>query len=136
MPSSILTRLTPTAPAPAPTRNPRPVSGPTESSGSGAAAPTPGLGTVGVPFRNDAFDSRFRTWCDMTGVNAGAVRRRAQTNNIDLPKLANGKERCISFHVRGTCNTKCGRAYDHIHGHSEAEQQALATWCGAHWRLD
>ena len=136
LPPTVLARLQP-APSPTPpttTRNPRSGSAPTAD--RNAAPASPSLGDVGVPFRNDAFDSRFRTWCDMQGVNAGAVRRRAQTNNIELPKLSNGKERCILFHVRGTCNTKCGRAYDHVHGHSDAKQQALATWCGAHWRLD
>lgn len=39
---------------------------------------------------------------------------------------------CLSFHVKGMCNARCGRACDH-QPLTDAKRQELVAWCTAHY---
>jgi hypothetical protein len=45
-----------------------------------------------------------------------------------LPKNAQGKDMCVSYHVKGICNSRCSRKMDH-RTHNATETQALLGWC-------
>jgi hypothetical protein len=35
---------------------------------------------------------------------------------------------CVSYHVKGICNSRCGRKGDH-RAHSATESKSLLDWC-------
>jgi hypothetical protein len=39
---------------------------------------------------------------------------------------------CLSYHIKGMCNTRCGRSCDHK-PLTDAKRQELLTWCAAHY---
>ena len=39
---------------------------------------------------------------------------------------------CLSYHVKGMCNSRCGRAADHGPLAPEKHQE-ISAWCAAHW---
>jgi hypothetical protein len=45
---------------------------------------------------------------------------------------SNGVEMCMSYHLKGMCNTNCLHWGDH-HNHTPAEDQALLGWCQQHY---
>jgi hypothetical protein len=58
-------------------------------------------------------------------VRAGAANR--------VPTNSNGIEMCLSYHIKGMCNTNCARNGDHKE-HTAAEDQAILRWCEAHYK--
>jgi hypothetical protein len=63
-----------------------------------------------------------------TGERVRDVVKRAAMAGQTIPQNDAGVPMCISYHVKGICNTRCGRSADHI-SHSEAETSRLLTWC-------
>ena len=41
---------------------------------------------------------------------------------------------CVSYHVKGMCNDRCGRSVDHA-AHTPAQDNLLLEWCTAHYVL-
>jgi hypothetical protein len=63
---------------------------------------------------NEHFNSIFQAFWDMPEIKTRQVYQRAQTAGISLPtRSSNGCERCLACHLKGMCNSRCGRAYDH-----------------------
>jgi hypothetical protein len=58
-------------------------------------------------------------------VRAGAANR-IPTNNA-------GVEMCLSYHLKGMCNTNCARSADHKE-HQTSEDQAIVRWCELHYK--
>jgi hypothetical protein len=51
-----------------------------------------------------------------------------------LPKNDSGSDMCVSYHVKGICNSDCGRKSDHK-PHSEGETTQLVNWSTAAFEL-
>lgn len=68
----------------------------------------------------------------LLNVRAGAIRDRAKANNISLPLSAKNLPMCLSYHVLGHCNERCGRSGDHIQ-HNDKETNDLLEWCKLHY---
>jgi hypothetical protein len=57
-----------------------------------------------------------------------------RTSATPQPLSADGTTRmCLSFHLKGICNERCGRKADHV-SHSNDQDQALKTWAQAHYK--
>jgi hypothetical protein len=41
---------------------------------------------------------------------------------------------CISFHVKGVCNNRCGSSLDHKR-HTKQQDDELEKWCQEHYRV-
>jgi hypothetical protein len=63
-----------------------------------------------------------------TGQRVREVLKKAVEKGRALPKNAQGVDMCVSYHVKGICNSRCGRKGDH-RAHSEAETKSLLAWC-------
>jgi hypothetical protein len=50
---------------------------------------------------------------------------------VHPPRTDTNTEMCITWHVKGSCNTLCGRCADHK-PQSAAEATRLTQWCQAH----
>jgi hypothetical protein len=44
------------------------------------------------------------------------------------------KPMCISFHIKGVCNNRCGSNGDHKR-HTKQQDDELEKWCQAHYRM-
>jgi hypothetical protein len=70
-------------------------------------------------------------------VRTRQIYQRVQAAGVALPVRTDGRERCLAFHVKGMCNLRCGRSYDHTNAPlpppSAAEDQALCDWCAPNW---
>ena len=44
-------------------------------------------------------------------------------------------EMCLSFHVKGICNTCCSRAADHLL-HTPEQDANLVNWCTKHYKKE
>lgn len=65
-----------------------------------------------------------------TGKRVRDVIKEAGAAGHKLPKNDAGNDMCISYHVKGICNTGCGRQADH-QAHKDGETARLASWCQA-----
>jgi hypothetical protein len=63
-----------------------------------------------------------------TGQQVREVPKKAIKLGQHLPKNAQGKDMCVSYHVKGICNSRCCRIMDH-RVHNATETQALLDWC-------
>jgi hypothetical protein len=69
------------------------------------------------------------------GIRMKELRKALQTRgNVQLPKNAAGDTACLSFHIVGQCNERCGLAADHKE-HTEEEDQAIKAWLEEHYHL-
>jgi hypothetical protein len=69
-----------------------------------------------------------------TGKRVREVMRAANEAGHPIPKSDNGSDMCISYHVKGICNTNCGRKSDHK-PHNDGETTRLVSWCTAAFEL-
>jgi hypothetical protein len=65
-------------------------------------------------------------------VNHASLRNRITVRPPLSPHSTSGGEMCLSFHIKGMCNARCGRADDHKL-HTDAQDQLLVDWCTAHY---
>ena len=49
-----------------------------------------------------------------------------------VPNNAGGTEMCLSYHIKGMCNTSCAHRADH-RDHTPDEDNALLQWCQQHY---
>ena len=109
-------------------------SGGSSNPGRGSGS-TPGAGS-GAPDRsmilNTQPDSRFDRFRERR-VKSRVIKQRCIDQNIALPKRANGSTRCLPFHIVNRCNNSCNCRADHVHDHTDAEQEELVQWCDQHW---
>jgi hypothetical protein len=64
-----------------------------------------------------------------TGKRIRPVIKAAIEAGNHLPKNARGTPMCVSYHVKGVCNSNCGRNSDHA-PHSNDDTARLVAWCG------
>jgi hypothetical protein len=69
-----------------------------------------------------------------TGKRVREVMRAANEAGNPIPKSDSGSDICVSYHVKGICNSNCGRKLDHK-PHSEGETTRLVSWCAAAFEL-
>jgi hypothetical protein len=50
-----------------------------------------------------------------------------------IPTNHAGVEMCLSYHLKGMCNSNCARSGDHKE-HQPAEDQAIVRWCELHYK--
>ncbi len=123
----------PAAPSPAPTPAPAPRGAP-----GNAPAPAP---SGGAPQRtriaNMNFNSMFQRYRDMTAVRCSAIRKKVEAGTLPaLPvSKVDGEAMCLAWHVKGECNSACGRRADHVKYASE-EYTPLATWCETNFHAE
>ena len=63
-----------------------------------------------------------------TGQRIRDILKKAKEAGNPLPKNAWGGDMCVSYHVKGVCNTNCGRKADH-RPHNAADKKKLLDWC-------
>lgn len=117
----------PTMPPTAPPAAPAPAPGP--------PAPTPGSG--GERLMNPQCDAAFDQYKAVPGVQARDLYKKyGAADNNTLPKCqADGREMCLSYHVKGMCNTSCHRGYDHNPQDPE-DKPVLLSFCQACWKTE
>jgi hypothetical protein len=112
-----------------------------------AAGPAqPGAVTGGAPnaiVRNTAYaEADFAGYRDTPGVIIRDLVDQNAANPLPISSNDSPTNRgrfpntplrvCLSYHVKGMCNSRCGRAADHGPLTPEKRQEIVA-WCTAHW---
>jgi hypothetical protein len=109
----------------------------------GGRAGTEALGAQNAVVRNTTYaESDFGIYRDRPRV---IIRILLEQSTADPPPISSNDSPanrgrfpnsplrvCLSYHVKGMCNTRCGRAADHGPLTAEKRQEIL-TWCVAHW---
>jgi len=112
------------SPSPAPVR-PLPAR-PTPGTPSTPAGPTSAVVTNG-----NYNATKFSSYKDL-GLMVREVIARAEASGNPLPKNDRGQDMCITFHVKGFCNSNCRRNGDHSPPGPERnpdEEARLLAWC-------
>jgi hypothetical protein len=55
-----------------------------------------------------------------------------QVPPVPMPLDSNGTHFCLTYHIKGRCNTGCSYAMDHV-PHTSLQNQLLLTWFQAHY---
>jgi hypothetical protein len=63
-----------------------------------------------------------------TGERVRDIVKQVITNNQPVPLNDAGNPMCVSYHVKGICNTRCGHATEHC-THNAAETGIFLGWC-------
>jgi hypothetical protein len=121
--------------APLPAQHPVPggPSPPPQQPGPNRPSPgptAPGGGSTSVANLNYN-STKFASFKDL-GLMVRDVILRAAASGHPLPKNDRGTDMCITFHVKGFCNTNCRRSPDHSPPgpvRNPAEEARLYTWC-------
>jgi hypothetical protein len=93
-----------------------------------ATAPLPPA-SDNTPERSLTYKSCFLPYKE-TGQRVREVIKKAIANGHHLPKNVQSQVMCVSFHVKGICNSRCGRKADH-RLHNATKTQVLLDWCKA-----
>lgn len=95
---------------------------------------TPAAGGRGTLERKSAPRNQvFQPFVDLP-VRVKDVLERAGAQNRP-PENATGVEMCLSYHIKGMCNTACRRRGDH-RDHTPAEDESLLGWCRQHYKSE
>ena len=62
--------------------------------------------------RNIKFGSSFDPYKALNPATK-KVKERAKVSNVGLPKTSSNNIMCLSYHIKGMCNTCCRFAADH-----------------------
>jgi hypothetical protein len=113
-----------------------PRAGPAPATSSGGAAGGAGAGsnaqTRGTLERKSSpLNQAFQPFVDLNLRVRDVLQRAGPSNRV--PTNSSGVEMCMSYHLKGMCNTNCSRRGDH-RDHTPAEDQALLGWCQQHYR--
>ena len=96
-----------------------------------AGPPAPGPRTRGTLERKSSpMNQIFQPFADMSLRIRDVLQRAGTTNRV--PPNATGTEMCLSYHIKGMCNTNCARRGDH-RDHAPDEDQTLQQWCQQHY---
>ena len=112
---------------------PRPQSAPPTQQGGGEPSGHPSGNPIPnrIVHNENYKTAMFNTFKEMQ-VNHTALRNRITIRPPPSPHSTNGGEMCLSYHIKGMCNARCGRAEDHK-SHTDAQDQPLVAWCNAHY---
>jgi hypothetical protein len=100
--------------------------------GSSAATPS---SLSSVPPVVDALVTRCKPYVEAyssfraAGKRVREVMKTAHRDGHAFPQNDKGIDMCVSYHVKGVCNSNCGRAANHS-PHSPEETARLLEWCG------
>jgi hypothetical protein len=101
------------------------------------AAPPPAAGTdpqAGTAVRCLPYNEVFTPY-RQTGDRERDDIRRAAAAGQTVPQSDAGQPMCISYHVKGICNSRCGRSAGHT-AHNAAESARLSAWCASAFVAD
>jgi hypothetical protein len=93
----------------------------------GTMVDNPEFATVDQPLFGHLFALNLQTR-DVKRYNS------QRTPPVAMPVDSNGTAFCLTYHVKGRCNTGCGYAVDHV-AHTALQNQLLSTWCTANYRI-
>jgi hypothetical protein len=96
--------------------------------------PAPGGGNPSrgtLERKSSPLNQAFQQFVDLNLRVRDVLQRAGSTNRV--PTNSNGVEMCMSYHLKGMCNTNCSRRGDH-RDHTPAEDQALLGWCQQYYR--
>jgi hypothetical protein len=135
LPERYLTPLAPfTKPLSVPSSDGSMMSGLTGTTGSSTGSgrtPAPASGSrsfsEGVIAKCEPYLEAYATY-RATGKRVRDVIKAAAQAGHAFPVNDKHGDMCISYHVKGVCNTNCGRHSDHS-PHSAAETSRLLSWC-------
>ena len=68
------------------------------------------------------------------GIPTRQIKLQCKNNNVTLPQ--NKTKRCaycLSYHIKGVCNSGCGSSSDHA-AHTAAEDDEMVQWCKSHYK--
>jgi len=71
---------------------------------------------------NNEFCKRIKNWKVLDAIKA--MKKKGKST----PVTSHGKERCVTFHVKGYCFSDCKNSHDHQHLNTE-EKTAFFSWC-------
>ena len=98
-----------------------------------AAAPPPASDNsmiANIHYKGNLFD-RFKAM----NLKTREVLESANTRANPQPLSSDGTTRmCLSYHLKGLCNGRCGRRADHER-HSDQQDQKLKEWANAHYKV-
>jgi hypothetical protein len=123
-------RSTPTPPVPA--NNPAPANNwpPPVSSGPQFSRPIPSAGADQI--RSPGVVEILQPFRALSLITK-AVKDYCKTNNVELPKRADGKPMCLAYHIKGMCNERCKFRDDHG-PHHESDDNIMAAWCAENYK--
>ena len=131
--SSVLAEYVAIAPPPrySPAVNP-----PGGQPGGGDAAQTgEQSGQSGLPNRmvtNEDYKEEIFGVYKAMGLNHSRLRNRCTVRPPASSHSSTGGEMCLSYNIKGICNMRCGKAYDH-RPHTSDDNQKLLAWCQTHY---
>ena len=83
-----------------------------------------------IHYKGNLFD-RFKAM----NLKTREVLESANTRVNPQPLSSDGTTRmCLSYHLKGLCNGRCGRRADHER-HSDQQDQKLKEWANAHYKV-
>jgi hypothetical protein len=95
-----------------------------------AAPPT--IKTRGTIIRKSVpVNPAFQKFLDMNLRVRDVLHRAGPLHRV--PNNNDGVEMCLSYHLKGVCNSNCSRHQDHKE-HQPAEDQKFIRWCEAHYK--
>jgi hypothetical protein len=106
----------------------------TITGGSAATPIAPGT-TAATPTVVEGMVARCKPYLEAyapfrsSGNRVREVMKTAHRDGHAFPKNNQGIDMCVSYHVKGVCNSNCGRAADHS-THNPEETAPLLEWCG------
>jgi hypothetical protein len=98
---------------------------------SGTIAP-PTIKTRGTIVRKTApINPAFMKFVNMNLRVRDVLQRAGPTRRV--PNNNSGIEMCLSYHMKGVCNSNCSRSLDHKE-HQPTEDQAIVKWCESNYK--
>jgi hypothetical protein len=73
----------------------------------------------------------FPKFVDMNLRVRDVLQRAGPTNRV--PTNSDGTEMCLSYHMKGVCNSNCSRHQDHKE-HQASEDNAIVSWCDRNYK--
>jgi hypothetical protein len=73
----------------------------------------------------------FQKFVNMNLRVRDVLQRAGPTNRV--PTNNDGTQMCLSYHMKGVCNSNCSRHQDHKE-HQPAEDQAIVSWCERNYK--
>jgi hypothetical protein len=104
----------------------------TASTPATSLAALPTIKTRGTIVRKVApINSAFQRFVDMNLRVRDVLQRAGPSHRV--PSNNDGVEMCLSYHMKGVCNSNCSRSRDHKE-HQASEDQSIVRWCETHYK--
>ena len=100
--------------------------------------PAPPAAPADSRITNERFNAALAVFRDMAQVRTRNVYQRVRDKGVALPtRVADGKDRCLAYHVKGMYNARCGRSHKHTIAPrpppAAADDATLVEWCQVNW---